>query len=56
LSGEGTAAMAGLPDFPLLAETARTGQRMSDNVEFSRGLAVVLSGLSSIVDGKAPPR
>jgi AcrR family transcriptional regulator len=45
LSGTGTAVMADQPDFPLLAETASHGRRLSSADEFGRGLAALLRGL-----------
>ncbi|MBN2624573.1 MAG: TetR/AcrR family transcriptional regulator C-terminal domain-containing protein [Acidimicrobiales bacterium] len=47
LSGAGTDALAGLPAdrFPHLAETASHARGMSADVEFRRGLAIVLRGL-----------
>lgn len=49
LSGEGTATMAELPasTYPLLAETARLGRRVSPDEEFHGGLEVVLRGLEA---------
>jgi AcrR family transcriptional regulator len=46
LAGTGTNAIAAQTDFPVLAETARMGRRMSSEEEFRRGLDVVLRGLS----------
>ncbi|MEV5828244.1 TetR/AcrR family transcriptional regulator C-terminal domain-containing protein [Spirillospora sp. NPDC052242] len=47
LSGEGTAALAGLPpdEFPRMAETARHARTVGPDEEFRRGLAAVLRGL-----------
>ncbi|HET9141519.1 TetR/AcrR family transcriptional regulator C-terminal domain-containing protein [Actinophytocola sp.] len=49
LTGPGTAALAALPagEYPLLAETARLGQRVSPDEEFRRGLIVLLRGLEA---------
>ncbi len=50
LSGAGTAAMAGLPpsEFPLLSETARHARHVPVDVEFRRGLDIVLDGLEQV--------
>lgn len=46
LSGLGTDAMAGMEEaYPLLAETAATARTITRDIEFRRGLDVVLSGL-----------
>jgi AcrR family transcriptional regulator len=46
LSGLGTDAMAGMAEqYPLLAETAATARTITRDLEFRRGLDVVLSGL-----------
>ncbi|MEU8125135.1 TetR/AcrR family transcriptional regulator [Spirillospora sp. NPDC049024] len=47
LSGEGTAALAGLPadEFPHLARTARHARLLGPDEEFRGGLAAVLRGL-----------
>jgi AcrR family transcriptional regulator len=46
-SGPGTAALAALPhdEYPLLAETARHGQKIGPDEELRGGLAVLLRGL-----------
>jgi len=46
LAGTGTDVIAAQGNFPVLAETARHGRRMSAEEEFRRGLDVVLRGLS----------
>jgi AcrR family transcriptional regulator len=46
LAGTGTDVIAAQTNFPVLAETARHGRRMSSEEEFRRGLEVVLRGLS----------
>jgi AcrR family transcriptional regulator len=46
LVGQATEAMAGLgEEYPLLAETADVARRIPSDVEFRRGLEVVLAGL-----------
>jgi AcrR family transcriptional regulator len=45
LAGEGTAAMAEQERFPLLAETAAEAREVTGDMEFHKGLAVVLRGL-----------
>ena len=47
LPGAGTATLARLPqaEYPLLAETARNAQQIPPDVEFRRGLDVILRGL-----------
>ncbi|PSL54111.1 TetR family transcriptional regulator [Saccharothrix carnea] len=45
LSGLGTEAMAAMGEYPLLAETAGTARTITPDIEFRRGLDVVLSGL-----------
>ena len=45
LSGAGTAAMANQHQFPLLAETAGMARKMAGDVEFHKGLEIVLRGL-----------
>jgi AcrR family transcriptional regulator len=49
LQGDGTAAMAALPDtrFPLLARTARQARHITPDQEFRRGLAHLLAGISA---------
>lgn len=48
LAGTGTDVIAAQTDFPVLAETARQGRRMSSDEEFRRGLDVVLRGLTGL--------
>ncbi|MFD0203569.1 MULTISPECIES: TetR/AcrR family transcriptional regulator C-terminal domain-containing protein [Saccharothrix] len=45
LSSLGTEAMAAMDEYPLLAETAATARTITLDIEFRRGLDVVLSGL-----------
>ncbi|NUT46617.1 MAG: TetR family transcriptional regulator [Saccharothrix sp.] len=46
LAGLGTDTMSGMvEDYPLLAETAATARTITPDIEFRRGLDVVLSGL-----------
>lgn len=45
LSGAGTAVMAAQGEFPLLAETAAQAREVAGDVEFHKGLEVVLRGL-----------
>lgn len=45
LAGAGTAAMATQEQFPLLAETAALAREVAGDVEFHKGLEVVLRGL-----------
>ena len=47
LAGPGTAAIAGSPDFPRLAETGRQAGAVSPDDEFAGGLTIVLRGLAS---------
>jgi len=46
LAGVGTAAMATQEQFPLLAETAAVAREVAGDVEFHKGLEIVLRGLS----------
>ncbi|MGE3271936.1 MAG: TetR/AcrR family transcriptional regulator [Chloroflexota bacterium] len=57
LGGDGTAALAQLPDaeFPLLAETARAGLRVSPDDEFNLGLWAILRGLRPDHEMEAAP-
>lgn len=49
LTGSGTAAMSGMGErYPLLAETAGTARHVTADVEFRRGLEVVLEGLKRL--------
>jgi AcrR family transcriptional regulator len=45
LSGLGTDAMSRMDEYPLLAETAATARTITPDIEFRRGLDIVLSGL-----------
>jgi len=45
LKGAGTAAMAAQEQFPLLAETAGVARRVAGDLEFYKGLEIVLRGL-----------
>lgn len=45
LAGAGTAAMTAMTEFPLLAETATEGRKLSAATEFHSGLEIVLRGL-----------
>ncbi|MET0236081.1 MAG: TetR/AcrR family transcriptional regulator C-terminal domain-containing protein [Kibdelosporangium sp.] len=45
LAGSGTDAIAGLAEFPHLAETARYAQKIGPEDEFAGGLAILLRGL-----------
>lgn len=47
LAGAGTIVMAAQERFPLIAETAALARDLTDDVEFHRGLDVVLRGLAS---------
>ncbi|MFF0309364.1 TetR/AcrR family transcriptional regulator [Streptosporangium sp. NPDC004379] len=45
LAGSGTGVIAGLPEFPLLAETARESRGVDAETEFDDGLTAVLHGI-----------